>query len=320
MLSEWWNLSSPEAPELYCCYHTHTHTKVKRTLSKLRHTQTILLHELILYISWYVWYCGVHVVSCYDAVLGGGGRGIFGLLGGTEEVQYQCDCRLLSLSFTSLCFCGGRRSLCYSVSSGSWLRSWKTKCRFVGTDHKHIPDSSLSVLSFESRFFLVATIRHVSSSCWLTCIYKVHICVHMCNTRYLSNLLLWLLLMMILVPSWRFQPVLFLLVLISCWWLVLRSLKREEGDSCDCSQSVSFQGFVDILMKPFFFITLTVMLWRWSWLSVSLLLFFLSGPVVKLVWKLNKAIHRLTVALLRTHPKGTVTGPAVSPFPAFMLS
>lgn len=204
----------------------------------------------------------------------GGGRGIFGLLGGTEEVQYQCDCRLLSLSFTSLCFCGGRRSLCYSVSSGSWLKSWKTKCRFVVTDHKHIPDSSLSVLSFESRFFLVATIRHVSSSCWLTCIYKVHICVHMCNTRYLSNLLLWLLLMMILVPSWRFQPVLFLLVLISCWWLVLRSLKREEGDSCDCSQSVSFQGFVDILMKPFFFITLTVMLWRWSWLSVSLLLFF----------------------------------------------
>lgn len=53
--------------------HTHTHTKVKRTLSKLRHTQTILLHELILYISWYVWYCGVHVVSCYDAVLGGAG-------------------------------------------------------------------------------------------------------------------------------------------------------------------------------------------------------------------------------------------------------
>ena len=157
---------------------------------------------------------------------GGGGWGIFGLLGGTEEVQYQCVCRLLSLSFTSLCFCGGRRSLCYSVSSGSWLKSWKTKCRFVGTDHKHIPYSSLSVLSFESRFFLVATIQHVSSSCWLTCIYKVHICVHMCNTRYLSNLLLWLLLMMILVPSWRFQPVLFLLVLISCWWLVLRELKK----------------------------------------------------------------------------------------------
>lgn len=60
------------------------------------------------------------------------------------------------------------------------------------TDHKHIPDYSLSVLSFAFRLCLVLADPHVN---------KVHICVHTCNTHYWSNLLLWLLLKIILVFS-----------------------------------------------------------------------------------------------------------------------
>lgn len=121
MLSEWWNLSSPEAPELYCCYHTHTHTKVKRTLSKLRHTQTILLHELILYISWYVWYCGVHVVSCYDAVWGGGGVSLDFWVG---QRRFSISATVASsLSLLPLCvFVGGDVP---SVTLSRLARDWK---------------------------------------------------------------------------------------------------------------------------------------------------------------------------------------------------
>lgn len=123
-------------------------------------------------------------------------------------------------------------------------------------------------------------------------VYKVHICVHMCNTRYSSNLLLWLLLMIILVSA---------LFFFSSWFpvdeLCRFSCSRElkKGRWLLWFFTVLFQGFVDILMKPFFFLLLTVMLWCWSWLSVSLLFVFvfLSGPVVKFVWKLNKAIHWL---------------------------
>lgn len=68
-----------------------THTEVKRTRT---HPQTILLHDLILYISWYVWYCGVNVLSCYDAVVRGLSLAIFGHLGGAEEVQYHLLARL----------------------------------------------------------------------------------------------------------------------------------------------------------------------------------------------------------------------------------
>lgn len=47
---------------------------------------------------------------------------------------------------------------------------------------------SLSVLLFESRFFLGETIQHVSSSC--SHVYKVHICVHNVQYTLSSNLLL----------------------------------------------------------------------------------------------------------------------------------
>lgn len=40
--------------------------------------------------------------------------------------------------------------------------------------------------------FMLRQYKGVYSNCY-TRVYRVHICVHMCNTRYLSNLLLWLL-------------------------------------------------------------------------------------------------------------------------------
>lgn len=50
------------------------------------------------------------------------------------------------------------------------------------------PTSSLSVLSFESRFFLGETIQHVSGSC--SHVYKAHIRVHNVQYTLSSNLLL----------------------------------------------------------------------------------------------------------------------------------
>lgn len=40
--------------------------------------------------------------------------------------------------------------------------------------------------------FMLRQYKGVYTNCY-TRVYRVHICVHMCNTRYLSNLLLWLL-------------------------------------------------------------------------------------------------------------------------------
>lgn len=60
----------------------------------------------------------------------------------------------------------------------------------------------------------------------------------------------------------KFQPFFFSLSQFPVDELCCRSLKRE-GDSCDSSHSDLFQGFVDILMKPFFLL-LTVMLCCWS--------------------------------------------------------
>lgn len=63
---------------------------------------------------------------------------------------------------------------------------------------------SLSVLSFESRFFLGETMQHVSSSC--SHVYKVHICVHNVQYTLSSNLLLWLLLVKYMFPFSEFWP------------------------------------------------------------------------------------------------------------------
>ncbi len=189
------------------------------------HTHRLFCYDLILYISWYVWYCGVNVVFCYDAVCVWRGEGYFWTFGwdggGSVSVRLSPS---LSLSFTSFCFWGETFSL---LPFSRPARDWKIgKRRIVGTDHKHIPDYFLSVLSFYPDSFLL---RQYNMCLVLadSHVYKVHICVHMCNTRYSSNLLLWLLLMMmILVPFSKFQPVFFLVVLISCWWIVLQEIKK----------------------------------------------------------------------------------------------
>lgn len=137
---------------------------------------------------------------------------------------------------------------------------------------------SLSVLSFESRFFLGETIQHVSSSC--SHVYKVHICVHNVQYTLSSNLLLWLLLVKYMFPFsefWpRFIPHLDLppLVLISCRCVQeLNKKKEKKGRWHLWYHSLTFWRVCGHFMKPIF-ITLTVMLWRWSCLSVLFLLFF----------------------------------------------
>lgn len=167
----------------------------------------------------------------------GGGREVYlGCRVGRRQRRFAFS---LSPSFTS-CFLRGD---VLSVTFHSFQLAPETFFFFLGnaifveTDHEHIPDSSLSVLLFSPdscllrryNMCLVLADSHV---------YKVHICVHMCNTRYSSNLLLWLLLMMILVPFLKFQPVFWffvclfclffvpLLVLICCWWIVLQEPKK----------------------------------------------------------------------------------------------
>lgn len=145
----------PTAHTLRRNAHFHTHTDYFATWVNT-------VYFLICLILWCT--CSV-LLWC-----GVGGGVFFGLVGGTGGGGSDSAWRSpLSLSLLPPCVFEGRRSLC-DLSPVRLVTEKLEKCRFVGTDHKHIPDYSLSVLSFESRFFLVATIQHVSSSCWLTCI------------------------------------------------------------------------------------------------------------------------------------------------------
>lgn len=157
---------------------------------------------------------------------GGVFLGIFGLLSGTEEVQYQCDCHLLSLFYLLLFL---RRVVrCVTLlSSGSWLKIRNAVLLELITSTFLIllcPCCRFSFLFFQSfllqqyNMCLVLADSHV---------YKVHICVHMCNTRYSSNLLLWLLLiMMMILVSAPFFFLSWFLVDELCWFGCSQELKK----------------------------------------------------------------------------------------------
>lgn len=237
--------------------HTHTYWCETHTFTTT-HTQNILLHELILYISWYVWYCGVNVVSCYDAVVGVGWRGIFGFFGWDRggSVSSVTVTFSLSLSLFYLVFFEGRCSLCYlSLVRLSWLKNWKKKTnkKKTAVSLELITSTFLTITCLCCRLNPDSFLLRQYNMCLVLAdshVYKVHICVHMCNTRYSSNLLLWLLLMMILVPffSRKFQPVFFfLLVLISCRWIVLQELKKGKKVTLVILHTqFHFRGFADI--------------------------------------------------------------------------
>lgn len=187
-------------------------------------------------------------MSCYDAVRGEGYLWTSGWdRGGSVSVWLSP-----SLSrFYLLVFLRGDVLSVTFLSSGSWPKIWKKAVLL-----ELITSTFLTILCLCCRFNPDSFLLRQYNMCLVLAdshVYKAHICVHMCNTRYSSNLLLWLLLMMILVPFSKFQPVFFFLSWFPVDELCCRSLKREEGDSCDSSHSVSFQGFVDILMKPFFY-------------------------------------------------------------------
>lgn len=178
--------------------------------------------------------------------------------GGTEEVQYQVwlsPSLSLSLSFTS-CFSRGDVLSVTFLSSGS--RDWK-----IGRKKQTKKKTAVSLELITSTFLTITCLccrlnpdsflLRQYNMCLVLAdshVYKVHICVHMCNTRYSSNLLLWLLLMMILVPffSRKFQPVFFfLLVLISCRWIVLQELKKGKKVTLVILHTqFHFRGFADI--------------------------------------------------------------------------
>lgn len=148
----------------------HTHTYTHRHKGEMHiFTQTVLLQYCIFL---YVWYCGVHVLSCYEAVWGG--RGSFGLLGWSQVKRH-----LLFLSlFYLLVFL--RSDSLLQFSSGLKLPRGGGKTSFLGTDHKHIPGYSLCCHLNPDAFLLR----------WYMCpvlanshVYKVHICVHTCNTQ-----------------------------------------------------------------------------------------------------------------------------------------
>lgn len=85
-------------------------------------------------------------------------------------------------------FLGSETFSLFSFLFYDW-RVFKDSIYFVvGTRHKHIPGSSPFMLFFFCSFLPVGNSPCLVS---LSHVNKVHICVHMCNTRYSSNLLLW---------------------------------------------------------------------------------------------------------------------------------
>lgn len=132
----------------------------------------------------------------------------------TEEVQYQLDCHLLSLFYLLLFLTGHVLSVTF-LSSRLWLKIWRKK-KIIGTDHKHIPDYSLSVLSFYPDSFLLRQFN----MCLVLAdshVYKVHICVHVQYTLFEQSITV------TIIdgdtrPFLKFQPVFFFFyVLIFCW-------------------------------------------------------------------------------------------------------
>lgn len=70
---------------------------------------------------------------------------------------------------------------------------------------------------------------------------------------------------------------------------MLQDLKREKGDSCDSSLNI-ISGVFGHFNENRFYYSLKCCDFDPDYLLLCFL-FFLSGLVVKLVWKLNKAIH-----------------------------
>lgn len=153
-------LPSPEAPQaLLLLPHT-----LRWNAHSLSHTQTILLHTVYFLICLILW-CKCSVLLWCGVGWWGWGGGIFGLLGGTEEVQ----CHLLSPSLLPPSLFEGRRSLCH-LSLVRLVTEKLEKPLFCWNwSQAHSLLFSVRAVVF-SRFFPVATIQHVSSSCWLTCI------------------------------------------------------------------------------------------------------------------------------------------------------
>lgn len=176
-------------------------------------------------------------MSCCDW-LGGWGFGLEWDRGGSVSAWLS----------SALCFWGLTFSVTF-LSSSSWLNDLKTQF-FVGTDHKHIPDYSLSVPSFYPDSFLlrqynmclILSDSHVYKSAYM--------CTHVQYTLFEQSITVTII-DDYTCPFFELSACFF----FSSWFpvdeLCCKSLKK--GKWLLWFFTLSFiSGFVDILMKPFF--------------------------------------------------------------------
>lgn len=270
----WWSVLSGQPPTTttkskrrHSFTVATTHTTVKRTFS---HTLTIFttwLNTVYFLICLILWCnCSVLLWLVYSG--GGVGDFLFFFFFSFFLVDLRVGQRRFSISAT-VTFSVFPLPLSWRAEL-SRLNNLKMQffCLFVcfvGTDHKHIPDYSLSVLSFypdsfllrQDNMCLILSDSHVYKSAYM--------CTHVQYTLFEQSITVTII-DDYTCPFFELSVRFFLLfpscpdfLLMNC---VCESLKRE-GDSCDFFTLSFISGFVDILLKPFF-ISLTVMLWRWS--------------------------------------------------------
>lgn len=132
-----------------------------------------------------------------------------------------------SLSFTSSCFWGESFAV---LPFSHPARDWKFETPFCWNwSQAHSWFFSVRAVVFLFFFFQSFLLQQYNMCLVLadSHVYKVHICVHMCNTRYSSNLLLWLLLiMMMILVSAPFFFLSWFLVDELCWFGCSQELKK----------------------------------------------------------------------------------------------
>lgn len=142
--------------------HTHTlrwNAHFSQTHTDYFATQVNTVNFFICLILW----CKCSVLLWCGVCVGGGGLDFW--LGQRRFSMW--DCHLLYLFYPLLFLRGDVLSVTF-LSFGSWLKNWKSPfCWNWSQAHSWLFSVCAVVLS---RFFPVATIQHVSTSCWLTCI------------------------------------------------------------------------------------------------------------------------------------------------------
>lgn len=166
-MSSGWQKPRRRSPELYCCSHPHTHWGGMHTFTHTQDYFAIWLNTVYFLICLILWCkCSV-LLWC----VGEGSFWVF-LDFWVGQRRFSISVTVTSsLSFTSSCFRGESFAV---LPFSRPARDWKFETPFCWNwSQAHSWFFSVRAVVFLFFFFPifpVATIQHVSSSCWLTCI------------------------------------------------------------------------------------------------------------------------------------------------------